>query len=159
MKGSQILITGAPMGYRGECTISGTPKPGTCITVLAATEPVNGRFTYEAYNADADGNQRKVAVLLEDFLQGFAYTRAYVTGERAFYYEPLPGDELNMLVADVSGTGADQDHGIGEVFIIDDGTGKLIATTGTPESEPFVCMETITDQTADLWVWCQFTGY
>jgi len=43
--------------------------------------------------------------------------------------------------------------------MVDDGTGKLIATTGTPESEPFVLLETVTDPTADTLAWTMYSGY
>ena len=66
----QIIVSSNPKGDFEEATIDGTPKPGTVMTVKAATEPVAGKFTYEAYNRDADGNLAEIAVLLEDELQG-----------------------------------------------------------------------------------------
>ena len=54
---------------------------------------------------------------------------------------------MNCLIGDVAGTG--DDHAFGDILMVDDGTGELIATTGTPESEPFMLMEVITDPTAD----------
>jgi len=158
-QGNEILISAVPNGRFLEGLIDGTPKPGTVMQVKAATEPVSGRHTWEVYNRDADGDrpQGPIAVLLPDQLQGKLATDAYVTGTRGFLYAPIAGDEVNMLLADVAGTG--DDHAIGELLIVDDGTGLLIATTGTPESEPFVVMETITDPTTDTLVHCMFTGY
>ena len=46
----------------------------------------------------------------------------------------------------------------GMKLIIDDGTGKVVPTTGTPESEPFVAREAITDPTADQLLWCSYSG-
>jgi len=125
--------------------------------LTAATEMVNGKFTWEVADYDADGDQRLIAVLLEDDLQGKVSTDAYVTGTLCRLYCPLPGDELNMLLADVAGTG--DDHAIGDLLMVDDGTGLLIATTGSPESECFICCETVTNPTADALRHCMFTGY
>ena len=62
-----------------------------------------------------------------------------------------------MLLQDVAGTG--DSHAIGDRFIVDNGTGKLIATTGTPESEPFILMETVAAPTADALAHVIFTGF
>ena len=62
-----------------------------------------------------------------------------------------------MLLQDVAGTG--DDHALGEMLIIDKGTGKLIASTGTPEAECFMLVETITDPTADTLAHVIYTGY
>lgn len=157
-KGNNIVVSAEPRGRREECIVSGTPKPGTVMEIKAATEPVGGRFTYQAYqDAVADGDQRLIGVLDMDSLQGRLATTAYADGERGFIYFPLPGEELNMLVANIAGTG--DSFAIGDIMIVDDGTGKLIATTGTPESEPFIVMETVAALTADALVWCKFTGY
>ena len=155
-----ILLEGEPKGKRIEGYIDGsTPKPGTVMQLKAATEPVNGRHTWEVYNRDADGNrpQGALAVLLEDHLQGKDDDDAYADGDRCFLYVPAPGDELRMLVANIAGTG--DSFAIGDLLIVNDGDGKLIATTGSVESEPFTVMETVAALTADTLVHCMFTGY
>lgn len=157
-KGNEIIVSMEPRGVFHEGYVSGTPKPGTVMQVQAGTAmDGTGRFTWEAYNADADGNQRLIAVLLHDKLQGKLATDAYASGDRCRLYCPLPGEEINMLKGDVSGTA--DDFAVGDVLMVDDGTGKVIATTGSPESEPFICLEAVTDPTADQLVWCMFTGY
>lgn len=156
-KGNEIIVSAEPQGRFIEGIVSGTPKPGTVMQLTAATAAVGGRFTWEVYNAAADGNQRLIAVLLPDVLRGKIATDAYVNGERCFLYCPIAGEELNMLIADVGGTG--DDFAIGDLLMVDDGTGKLVATTGTPESEPFFILEAVTDPTADHLRWCMFTGY
>lgn len=156
-QGNNIVVTGEPRGRFLECTVSGTPKPGTAMLPVAATAAVSGRFTWAVYTPGTDGEQRMVAVLLSDRLQGKLATDAYVTGTRGFLYIPLPGDELNMLKGDVAGTA--DDFAIADPLMLDTGTGKVIATTGSPESEAFMCMETVTDPTADVLVFCMFTGY
>ncbi len=154
------VTPGDPRGRQTEVIISGTPKPGTCMTVLAATEPVGGIFTYEAFNRDADADRALVGVLLEDELQGRLVTTAYVATDQARVYFPNPGDMLQMLVANISGTS--DSFNIGDYMMIEDVTGKLL-TTSSPEREPFVIMETIgvsplAGITADVLVLCMFTG-
>lgn len=155
--GNTVVISENPRGRYLPAIISGTPKPGTVMQIKAGTESVGGAFTWEVYNADADGNQRLIAVTVEDGNQGFPITTAYVTGTRGMVYCPLPGDELNMLVANIPGTS--DSFAIGDLLMVDDGTGKLIATTSSPESEAFVCAETVATLTADAHVHCFFTGY
>lgn len=153
-RGSTILLKG--QGRIETVIVSGTPKPGTVMEVETFFSS-NGLHKYRVYQPGTDGERRVIAVLLEDDLQGKLITDAYVSGTLGRVYFPLPGDELNMLLGDVSGTG--DDHTAGETLIVDTGTGKLIATTGSPESEPFRLMEAITDPTADTLAPCMFTGY
>ena len=115
----------------------------------------NGNLTWEAFNADADGDQRLIAVLLENHAIGNLVTDAYVTGDHGFVYCPQPGEWLNMLIGDVSGTG--DSHTFGELLMADDGTGELVATTGSPESESFMLLETLAAPTADVLALCRFS--
>jgi len=158
--GNNIIVSNEPKGVFKEGVMSGTPKPGTVMQVKSATEPTGGNsFTWEVFNAAADGDQRLIAVLLADKLQGKVATDAYVTATRCFLYCPVPGEELNMLVS-AAGTGTGDSMAIGDLLIVDDGTGLLVATTGDPQSEPFICMETVTDLVADgALIHCMFTGY
>ena len=155
--GKEIIVSADPKGVFLEGIIEGTPKPGTCMQIKAGTAMVGGRFTYEVYNPGADGEQRPVIVLLPDQLQGRLATDAYVTGTRGFMYCPAMGEELNMLVANISGTA--DDHTIGEVLMIDNSTGLLVTTTGSPEMESFICLEAATDPTADALLLCMYTGH
>jgi len=159
MQGSDIFVTSNPLGVYIEGTISGTPKPGTVMQIKAATEPSLGLFTWEVFNADSDGDQRLIAILLEDKLQGKTYSDAYVTGSHGYLYIPIAGEQFNMLVA-ATGTGTGDTQAIGALYIVEDATGLLIATTGTPESEPFICLETQTDVVAaGTLTRVMFTGY
>lgn len=156
-RGKEIIVSADPKGVFLEGIISGTPKPGTCMQVKAATAMVGGRFTYEIYAPGTDGDQRPVIVLLPDSLQGRLATDAYVTGTRGFLYCPAPGEELNMLMLDIAGTA--DDHAIGDILMIDSGTGQLIITTGSPEMESFICLETAVDPAADALLLCMYTGH
>ena len=156
---NSILVSNDARGRRRGGIIDGTPKPGTVMQLKANTVAVNGKWTYEVYNRAADGDrpQGAIWVLLEDYLQGRTITDAYVTGTLGQLYSPLPGDKLLMIIGDVSGTG--DDHTIGEILMIDDGTGELVVTTGSPETECFMLLEVITDPTADTLGLCEFTGF
>ena len=158
MKNSVILLEGNPRGHFMEGTIYGAPYPGTLMTVKAATEPTAGRFTWEPYNTDGNATRQLIAVLLEGF-SGAIYNTIYVTGTRCRLYIPVPGDELNMMVS-AAGTGTGDAIAIGDLLIPVDGTGLLIATTGSPEIEPFMCLETTADVPATgTLTHCIFTGY
>jgi hypothetical protein len=153
-KGSEIIVSANPQGKFLEGYVSGTPKPGTIMQIKAATAAVEGRFTWEAFNRNADGDFGICAVLLPDSLQGAPVDTAYVSGARCFLYVPLPGEEMNVLKLDVAGTA--DDFAIGDYLMVDDGTGKVLATTGPTGAvwQPFICLETVTDPTADQLVYC-----
>ena len=158
MQGSVILLAAHPRGMFLEGTMSGTPYPGTLMTIVAATEPVGGRYTWEPYNRDADGDRALVAVLLEPF-HGASYATAYATGERCRIYAPVAGEEMNVMVS-AAGTGTGDAIAIGDLLIPVDGTGLLIATAGSPEIEPFQCMQTTADVVAaGTLVHCMYTGH
>lgn len=157
-RGNEIVVSAEPKGRYEEGTLTGVMKPGTVVQIdVSEGIDANGRFTWEPYTPGTDGNQRMIAVLVNDYLAGKLATDAYADGDHGLVYIPLPGEQLNMLLQDVAGTA--DDHTFGELLIVDNSTGKLIATTGTPESEPFMLLETITDPTADTLAHCIFTGY
>lgn len=167
-KGNEIIVTANPKGHFEECTVSGTPKPGTVMELKTGVSSVGGRWTYEpagttanvstSQGMAADGNRLPIAVLCPDSLQGKLATDAYASGDRGFLYYPIMGEELNMILLDESGTGDTQDFIPGSKLIVDDGTGKLIQSASTPEAEPFICLETVTDLAADYLAWCKYTG-
>jgi len=160
-KGNEIIVSAEPQGRFIEGIIYGALKPGTCMQIKSAVEPIGGRFTWQVYDPAADGDQRLVCVLLADALQGKMATDAYVSGDRCFMYCPIAGEELNMLVTDLD-TGTTETWAIGDLLMIDDGTGKLVDTTGSPEMESFICLETFLDPTStqtDYLIWCMYTGH
>jgi hypothetical protein len=161
-RGNRIIVSSEPRGkFREGIVASGqTIYPGSVVQNVATTALVAGRHTVTAYDADADGGRPKggpFMVVIEDYLQGKLATTAYTAGERIFMYIPGAGDEMNLLIQNLSGTA--DDHAAGEVLIVDDTTGKFIATTGSPETEVAVLKEAITDPTADTLAWCEWTGY
>lgn len=162
MKGTDILINGnEPKGRFLEGIISGAAcAPGMCMEVVPATEPINGKFTYRVCTSGSNGDSRPTTVLLEDNLQGVVASltgaNLYTAGQQARLYVPQPGDELNMLVKNLSGT-ADS-HAIGDLLMIDRAaaTGKLLVQDTASHSAPFTCMETSAALTADALLACRF---
>lgn len=160
-----IVIAVEPKGVFKECVVVGTPKPGTVMELVRTqtSPPANGVWQYEpagttggSQGMAADGDRVSIALLLEDNLQGKTYDDAYVTLTRGFLYFPLPGEEVNVLLENQSGTA--DDFRVGDKLIVDDGTGKLLIAAGSPESEPFQILEAVTDMTADTLAWAIATG-
>lgn len=157
MRGGQVIVSAYPDPKRMVEGIIGagiTPKPGTVMQIDISEDLQGGRHVWELYNADADGARPKgpIILLTENLLLGWDYDRAYAAGDRAFGYLPHAGEEFNLRLADIAGTG--DDHTKGEILIIDDTTGLFIATTGTPEEEVAMLKETVTDPTAETLAWC-----
>jgi hypothetical protein len=160
-RGNCIIVTADPKGQFEEGYVASgqTVYPGMILQRDASVALKGGRHTYKMYDRDADGNMPAGSywVVLEDSRVGKTTTDSFAAGERVFLYSPRAGEELNLLVSNIAGTA--DDHALGEILMVDDGTGELIATTGTPESEVAQLLEAITDPTADTLAWCQWTGH
>jgi hypothetical protein len=158
-RGNCVVVSAEPGGRfeEGIMATGQTPKPGVVMQKDPTAALQGGRHVYTPYNRDADGDRPMGAVwiLREDYLQGKGLDDAYAAGDRCFLYSPLAGEELNMRVLDVAGTG--DDVAAGALLSVDDGTGKLVATTG--ETEMFRALEGVTDPVADTVLWCEYTGY
>jgi hypothetical protein len=176
--GNNIIVSDNPRGRQEEGILSSTnssaPKPGTVMELVRSqTRDGTGRWTWDVFGADAasgnngvaaDGDQRLIAILLPDKLQGKTATDAYTAStstvkSRIFLYFPAMGEEFNMIFEDISGTGADQDVAVGDQLIVDNGTGKLLVAAGSDESEPFISLEALTDVAADTLIHVKYTGY
>lgn len=162
-RGNEIIVTSQPRGVFKGIKVDGTPKPGTIMTPKPGTA-IDGNGIIEMEPAgvsagimSADGDRIPIAVLLRDDKQGKTSDDAYADGDMAEVYFPLPGEELNVLFGNLSGTGDDVVAGT-TLLVVDDGTGKVQPTASTPESEPFLALESITDPTADQLVHVLFTG-
>lgn len=161
-KGNEIIVSADPKGVFVEGIVVGTPKPGQCMYPTTAAE-VGGRKTYEpagttgSLGMSADGDRIPILVLLADEMQGKSATDAYVSGSRIRMYAPAMGEELNVLYQNQSGTA--DDVAVGQKLMVDDGTGKILLTTGGGVSEPFVSLSTITDPTADELLHVMYTGH
>lgn len=166
-KGNKIVVTATPRGRFLEGIIIGTPKPGIVVEIVRGTAPdASGAFTYKPAGTDAaagvqgmaaDGDRLPIILLIEDMLQGRTTDTAYVSGERCFMYVPVAGEEVNVRIENQTGTA--DDFVIGDKLIVDDGTGKMLISASTPESEPFIALETVSDLTADYLMHAMYTGY
>lgn len=152
-RGTEIIVSSEPRGVFKEGIISGTPLPGTIMEVdPTVTAPVSGRWQYRVFQPGTTGLRRTQYVLLPDRLQGKLATDAYSTGTRGFLYLPAMGEDLNLLIkGGVTPT-------FGMTLIVENGSGKLIATTGSPQSEPYLALEAFTNA-SDALAWCVYTGY
>jgi hypothetical protein len=103
----------------------------------------------------ADGDKGPVIILLPDSFQGFLATVAYVSGTRGFLYMPIAGEDLNLLVGDVAGTG--DIVTIGDLYGVTQNTGKLKVNAAFA-SAPFQANETLPALTADALVWFTYLG-
>lgn len=168
MRGHCIIVSADPQGKFTEGLVAAgeTHYPGQIVQVDPTVALVGGRHTFKVYDRAADGDQPIgafwVVTELNMSLQGKALTSStsfdsYAAGERASYYSPMAGEELNLLYLNIAGTA--DDHAAGEIGMVDDGTGKIIATTGSPETEVCVLKETVTDPAADFLAWVEWSGH
>ncbi len=161
-RGNSIFVTSNPRGVFMEGTIKTgeTPKPGTVMQFdISAGLDGNNKFTWEIFNTGTDGTRPAgpLIILVEDRKQGKLMTDAYTAGDRCYGYVPIGGEEFNMLYLDIAGT--TDDHTAGEIAIVNNTDGKLIVTTGSPEIEPFMLLNTVTDPEADFLAHVIYTGY
>ncbi len=159
-RGNNIIVTADPKGQfeEGFVKTGETHYPGMVVLRDASVSLAGGRHTYKIFDESADGDHPTGSfwVVLFDGRIGKTATDSIAAGEREFLYSPRAGEELNLLIKNLSGTA--DDHTKGEKLMVDTGTGKLIATTGSPETEVAQLLETITDPTADTLAWCQWAG-
>lgn len=167
MRGNEIIITSDPKGQFQEALVKSgqTFKPGMIVQPDASVDEVGGVNTFKIYADSADGDHptggfwvvtNGLQALLGQGPLDSSGNPISIT-DRCQVYNPRAGEQLNLLIKNLSGTA--DDHTKGEKLMVDTGTGMLIATTGTPETECAMLMETITDPTADLLAYCIWSGY
>lgn len=156
---NQIIVSSEPRGsfMEGFVKTGETFYPGMIVQKDVSVALRQGRHTYQIYNVAADGDPTPgpLYVVLNDYLRGNLVSSSIAAGERVFLYCPQAGDELNLLVENISGTA--DDHTKGEGLMVNDGSGKLIATDGAQKTVAQL-LETITDPTADTLAWCEWRG-
>lgn len=158
-----IVVSADPKGhfFEGQMVAgAGAFKPGIHVMIDPEADLVDGRPQYKIWDGGADGERGWDGIVREMDLMGYLPTTEYAAGSRFLGYQPVNGDEVQMLLKNVgTGTGTgEEDVLIGDKFIVDKGTGKVIPTTGTPESEPWEAMESISDIEEDTLVLCRYTG-
>lgn len=162
---------------RGNCTVvSANPRvdgftegyvksgethyPGLVVQRDTSVALKGGRPTFKLYARDADGDHPVGPFyVVTEKLQasvGKTMSDSIAAGDREMVYAPLPGDELNLVISNVSGTAT---VAAGTLLIPDSGTGELVVTTGSPETEVALLLEDVVDNAADQLGWCQWTGH
>lgn len=153
-KGNRIVLT-PDRGYPVEGIVANgeTHYPGMVVQIDPSVTVQGNRHIWTVYNRDADGDRPlgPFIIITEDLYQGKDTTGSYSAGQREFGFIPLPGCELNLLLAEVAGTATIP---AGALLIPDDGTGKWIITAGSPEVEPAMTLEAAPDTGADKLTWC-----
>jgi hypothetical protein len=158
-RGNRVVVNPDAKGAYEWGYVASAEKPGTIMQLDPSVALKAGKHTWVPFNRDATGNRPKgpYAVIVEDLHQGKAATAAHTAGEICKMYIPQEGDELNLLYGEAAGTA--DDVALGDILIVEDGTGAVIVTTGTVENEVAVALEAITDPTADQLLWCRWSGY
>jgi len=162
-RGSRTVVTEPAGGIKTEGYVKTgqTFYPGMGVIKDASVDLIGGRHTYKIYDESADGDHPTggIFIVTEEMnaLTGGAPTASYAAGTKVSLYSPRMGEELNLLIKNLSGTA--DDHTKGEKLILDTGTGMFIATTGSPETEMAELLESITDPVADTVAWCVWSGY
>lgn len=163
MLGNEVILTPEPRGRRIDGVANVDMLPGICIMPIAnVDEDAGNRLTWGPYDKAQSGFPSLIAIVDYDYLQGKTADDLIKAGKRFSIYFPLPGDELNMLVQDQSGTGATSDFDVGDPMTIEDATGYLIdGATGTSGYliRPFMVMEDYNDMAADTRLHVMVTGY
>lgn len=167
MKGKRIIVTDLPRGRMDRFVVNTgeTWYPGQIVQIDPTQTRQGGNWVGKLYTTGTDGKRPKGAYFLvtEENLAtyGKGLTSAtsfdsYAAGQLASVYAPQNGDELNLLFKNVSGTA--DDVAAGDQMILDDTTGKFIVTTGSPDCEPAMALEAVTDPTADTLFWASWSG-
>lgn len=153
-----IVVSSDPKGHfiEGHAYAGEIFYPGMVVTIKQGAPLIDGRPQYEKANLAASGERTNIVIVRENDLVGKTIHDAYPAGSRFFGYIPANGDEVQVLVGDTPGTG--DEINLGDKLIIEDGTGCVIKTTGSPESEPFEALETLGVITADKLCLCRVTG-
>lgn len=150
-KGNNIVVSANPRGCFLEGVLTAVAASPGIVMEFTTAAMIGGRPTWQCFQRGTDGQNALLAILREDNEQGIPATSAYAASAHCFLYVPQCGEEINILVADVAGTG--DIHTIGDYMIYTSGSGKFKTTTGSPNVEPFRLLETTAALTADTLIW------
>lgn len=130
-----IIRTANPRGVFSEGIASVAITPGTVVQIdVSEGLDASGRYSVEPYAPGTDGDAGELCIAVES-LDGQVATAAYAVGERVRLYWPLPGEELQLVVG--AGTPA-----FGAEMVVDSGTGKIVAASGTESNIPIKLLAT-----------------
>jgi hypothetical protein len=159
VKGNKIIVTDDPRGVYLAGVIGPAALPGSIMEVdPTVAVDVQGRKTWRYAQPGADGGATLVAILIEDAEQGKTALNAYVAGTFGRLYVPLPGEDMNVLLVDATGTGTSDTYPVGGYLEVKNNTGRFCASYGSPVSTPFRTMEDMPQPDVAALVWSQATG-
>jgi hypothetical protein len=175
-KGTKIIVSSEPHGTFEEGIINDTSSPGYLVERVTSKAFQGNVGWFQARQTQSAGGVGPVCVLLEDQLQGKVGVKyvfgagtssggvtvaglpqvgdAYVANTRCRVYWPIAGEQLNLVLGDVAGTGDTVSQG---ALFGANNNGKIIADSSYNDA-PFQAMETLTALTADTPLWVQYLG-
>lgn len=158
-RGAAIVLNGAAHGFWEEGIVTDTSLPGTHMEIVPNTNPVGGRFSWRARSA-ANGAAGPTVILVNNWEEGQvaapSTTPTANTGGHKLYW-PLPGDELNALVAESAGTGTSGENLIGDRLSIND-SGLLMAGGALTEKPYYLLDRSALASKATRLLWVKFLG-
>jgi hypothetical protein len=160
-RGNRIVVRSEPNPRNwgeGIVKASQTFYPGQIVQRDPSVALQGGAHTFKIYSRGADGDPPTggAYIVIENYLLGKTMNDSYAAGERFFWYKLENGDEINGLLLNIAGTA--DDHALDEKLMLDDTTGKFIASDSTKQKEVAQLLEALTDPTADTLLWMVWNG-
>jgi len=104
----------------------------------------------QATLAEAAKGVAGLKIAVEDALQGKTVTQAYAVGDVCFMYEPLPGDEVQLLIKD------GETIAIGDTILAEGGgSGLFIEAAGTETNYVAEALEALSPSGSNGLVACK----
>lgn len=154
-RGNAIVLNAAAYGFWEEGIVTDQSLPGTHMEIVPNVNPTGARFSWRAKSAAA-GVACPTVLLINDWEQGqiaapTTTPTANTSGHKLYW--PLPGDDVNALVAESAGTGTSGENLIGDRLAINS-SGFLMAG-GALTVRPYYLLDrsaVFTKATRLLWV-------
>jgi len=107
-------------GHHGEGVADATIYPGEAVELAS-----DGRYDPQT-SAQAEALKGELLIAKEDALQGKGVGDAYAQDDTLFFYIPLPGDHVQVLVA------SGEDIDVGDLLVVEGGgSGLFVEAAGT----------------------------
>jgi hypothetical protein len=156
-KGNSIVVSASPINPFEWGYINDTSVPGTVMQIDNSVGPYTGRFAWKASAPGTDGQGVLRAILMEDRQQGFPMTQAFVQGTWGEMYFPSSGEEVNLILGEVAGTG--NSYNIGDALMIDAESGIMVPYVAGSGTDVFaICLEKLTQVAGAHLTWCKIVS-
>lgn len=137
-----ILLKGK--GHHDEGVLSSIVSPGEAIEFLS-----DGSYARQA-KATADAIKSDLKIAKEDALQGKTISDDYASGDQVFFYTPIKGDVVHVLVK------SGEDISLADVLVVEGGgSGLFIEAAGTEDSFQLEAVEAAGALAANTHVKCR----